>query len=160
LAFATIAAGVLIVAFGLYVQAPLGPSAIWTGILDSAQTSPSALPDADVSSLPTTTIALYFRNARGSHFLRLPPRFAAVANSIQAGDTLQVVVGWARRQETPLALGIIQNGAVLLDTAVVLQAQRQRSFRTVIGGTLIGLLGVIGIIVRKRGAAPTPAGLT
>lgn len=151
LAIAMLAAGILIVAYGLYVQAPLGPSAIWTGILDSAQSRPTVMPG---SSSPNTMVTLYFRNAPGGHLLRLSPSSAAAATSIQPGDTLQVVLGWGKRQETPLALGIIQNGSVLLDTAVVLQGQRQRSSRIAIGGALLTALGIIGVLRRKRPSAP------
>jgi hypothetical protein len=156
LPIALLAAGLLIVAFGLFVQAPMGAGAVWNGVLDSAQATPSAVPGVLGSSSPTMTVALFFRNAPGSRTLRMPPAFAALATSFHPGDTLRVTLGWGRRQETAMALGILQNGAVVLDSAVVLRAQRERSNRTAAAGLVLGLLGLIGL-VRRRSSAVAPA---
>lgn len=158
LPIALIVAGFIVTAYGLYVQAPLGPSAIWTGILDSAQSSPPTMPGALDSSSTSTMVTLFFRNAAGGHLLRLPPSSKPLAAFIEPGDTLQVILGWGRRQETPLALGVIQNGTVLLDTAVVLQGQRQRSSRTALGGALLTVVGAIGIMRRRRLTAQPTGG--
>lgn len=155
LAISSIAAGCVIITFGLHVQAPLGPSAVWTGILDSAQTRPAPMSSAPGSASPTSSLTLYFRHAPGSHVARLPPASPGLPASIKGGDTLQVVLGFGKQHETPLALGIIQNGSVLLDTAMVLRAQLRRSARTTLGGTIVALIGVIGIFRRKQAPAPT-----
>ena len=158
-AVATIVVGLLVVAYGMIAQDPLGPSAVWNGVVDSATPFPSAVPSMIGPSSPTRAVTLYFRKAGGARTLRMPPAFATVADVFHPGDTVRVILGWGGRQDTATALGLTRNGAMLLDSAVVLGAERQRSNRTTLLGGFVGVLGAVSLARRskQRKAAATPA---
>jgi len=148
-----VAAGLLIIGYGLVVQAAPGPSAIWNGVLDSTLVTPSSGPGAIGQPVATRAVTLYLQRISANRVLRLPPGRASLADSLRPGDTLRAVVGYGRSQDTALALGITRNAAVLLDSAVVLRAARQRSSRIALVGGIVALLGAFGLS-RRRQATP------
>jgi hypothetical protein len=108
---------------------------------------------------PTTAVALYFPNIPAGRSFLLPTAFSNLGQSLRPGDTVRVLLGWPWRQDEPVALGIIRNGGVLLDTAIVLRMQRQRSGRTSILGAPIAVVGSV-VLTRRRREMPAPAGAT
>lgn len=157
LALGLIGLGAVILVFGLVVEAPPGTAAVWQGVLDSAKRVPLAASSALVPSAGTSGVSLFFRNGPGSRTLSLPREYADLAGSLEPHDTLRVMLGWEWQQETPLALEIVRNGAVLLDSAAVLRLERQRSTRITVAGTLVVLAGMLLLARRPRGvASPHP----
>jgi hypothetical protein len=148
--FLALALGLIILAYGMIAQDPPGPSAVWNGVVDSALAFPSAVPGLVAGRTPTRGVTLYFRKGAGARTLRMPPAFATLADAFHPGDTVRALLGWGGRQDTAMALAVTRNGAILLDSGVVLAAERRRSNRTGLLGTVIGVLGAISLFRRSR----------
>jgi hypothetical protein len=143
--------GVLILAFGMIVQAPVAPVALWSGIIDSSRAAPSVTVGPFGIGRPTAAVSLFLHRVPQVRTLRLPPTAAFLSESLRTGDTLRVVLGWrAFDEDTATALNIWRNGTILLDSAVVLGAQRRVRGRIVLVGALLTLAGGIGL-TRARG---------
>lgn len=141
--------GALVFAFAVFALAPLGPSAVWSGVIDSLQVVPSTYPGTFSGSAPTRAVALYLPKAPSARTFRLPPAQTALADSLHTGDTVQVILGWRSEADTAIAIRIAKNGGVLLDSAAVLAPQRRkRSLIELVGGGL-ALIGVIGLMRRR-----------
>lgn len=145
----------LVAAYGWVIQGPIGASAVWNGVIDSASSFSASLPGV-VGRTPTTAATLYFHKGAAIRTVRFPASASGLAASLQAGDTLRVVVGWGWTQDTALALGVTRNRTVLLDTATVIGQQRQRSNRIGALGAVMALLGV-ALLVRRRTSTPDGA---
>jgi hypothetical protein len=149
--------GGLIIAFGLLGEAPLSAAADWKGIVDSASTFASADPGLMGRAVDTKGIALHLHGAGSPRATRLPPAFAFLGDSVRTGDTVHLSVGWRPGTDTALALLLIRNGVMLMDSAVVLRGQRQQRTRTAEFGGLLLLAGLAGLL--RRGGRPVdPAG--
>ncbi|HTS87271.1 MAG TPA: hypothetical protein VMG41_02170 [Gemmatimonadales bacterium] len=149
LALALVGLGVATAIFGRFVEAAPGTAAVWQGVLDSAKAV--SLPPSNplIPSSSGSGLALFFRHMPGARTVGLPKDFAGVAGSLEPADTLRVMLGWEWNQETPLALAIVRNGGLVLDSAVVLTLERQRSTRIVMIGVVIAILG--GILLARAG---------
>ncbi|MEO8140172.1 MAG: hypothetical protein ABI742_11025 [Gemmatimonadota bacterium] len=148
LAIALLVAGAVVFGFGMIAQAPMSPSAVMSGIIDSVQVVPSGAPGIFGRRIPTRAIAVYLPKAPTARVFRLPPKFAALADSLHAADTLQALLGWRSESDTATALRLTRNGAVVLDSGVVLAGQRQERSRTGLAGIVLGCFGIIGLIRR------------
>jgi hypothetical protein len=155
--FLTIAVGLIILGYGVIAQDPPGPSAVWNGVVDSASAFASAAPGPFGGRTLTRAVTLYFRKGGGARTLRLPPAFAGLADAFHPGDTVRALLGWGGRQDTATALAVTRNGTILLDSAVVLSAERKRSSRTGLLGAVIGILGVISLVRRSKIRSETSA---
>jgi hypothetical protein len=130
-------------------RAPMSPSAVMSGVIDSVQVVSSGAPGLLGGRTATRAVAVYLPKAPSARVFRLPPAYAGLADSIRAADTLQALLGWRTESDTATALRIIRNGAVILDSSIVLQAQRQERSRFVMFGVVLGFFGVIGLIRRS-----------
>jgi hypothetical protein len=92
--FLAVVVGLIILAYGMIVQDPPGPSAVWNGVVDSAMAFPSAAPGLFGSGKPTRGVTLYFRKGAGARTLRMPPAFATLAVAFHPGDTVRALLGW------------------------------------------------------------------
>jgi hypothetical protein len=143
--------GVLILGYGMILQAPVAPTALWSGVVDSSRTSGPAHGGAPGLGHPTTTVSLHLHKVPQVRTLRLPPSSASLSESLRSGDTVRVVVGWRMFEtETASALNIWRNGTVVLDSAVVLGAQRSRRNRVALLGAVLALVG--GVTLVRRGS--------
>jgi hypothetical protein len=145
--------GLLVVGYGLVFQGAPGAAAIWNGVLDSALVTPTRGAGSLGQPVGTRAVTLYLQRIAANRVMRMPPEYAGLADSLRPGDTLRLILGWGRSPDTALALGIIRNAAVLMDTALVLRAARQRSTRLAIVGGLLALVGVM-VMSRQRRSAP------
>lgn len=143
-------AGVLVFAFGMFFQAPLSPSAVWSGVIDSLQVVPSEAPAIVGSGSPTRAVALYLPKAPAARVFRLPPASAALADSLHAGDTVKVILGWRSEADTAIAIRIQKNAGVLLDSTAVLAPDRSARSRTRLIGAVLALVGIAGLVRRKN----------
>jgi hypothetical protein len=148
-----IALGLLVIGYGLVFQGAPGAAAIWNGVLDSTLVTPTRGAGALGQPVSTRAVTLYLQRVAANRIMRLPPEYAGLADSLQPGDTLRLILGWGRSADTALALGITRNAAVLMDTALVLRAARRRSTRLAILGGLLALVGVV-LMSRQRRSAP------
>jgi hypothetical protein len=143
--------GLLIFAFGMIIQAPVAPIAVWSGIVDSSRASGSAAIGPFGLRRPTAAVSVSLRRVPQVRTLRLPPASAFLSESLRTGDTLRAVLGWGLFDEdTASALQIWRNGTVLLDSAVVLGAQRRLRSRTALLGAVLALAGGIGLARHHR----------
>lgn len=148
LAIALVVAGAVVFGFGMIAQAPMSPSAVMSGIVDSVQVVPSGAPGIFGRRIPTRAIAVYLPKAPAARVFRLPPKFAALADSLHAADTLQALLGWRPESDTATALRLMRNGVGILDSGVVLAGQRQERSRTGLAGIVLGFCGIIGLVRR------------
>jgi hypothetical protein len=153
-AIALLVAGIVVFAFGMVTRAPMSPSAVMSGVVDSVQVLPSAAAGLFGRRIPTKAAVVYLPKAPTARVFRLPPAAASLAESLRAGDTLQALLGWRSEADTATALRIVRNGAMILDSTVVLSAQRQERSRIGLAGAVLMLLGVVLLI---RRAPPTTA---
>lgn len=154
LAIALLVAGALIIAFGMVARAPMSPSAVMSGVVDSVLVVPSGAAGLFGRRIPTKAVAVYLPKASAARVFRLPPEEASLADSVHASDTLQALLGWRSEADTATALRIMRNGVVLLDSTVVLSRQRQERSRV---GLVGGVLALIGVALLIRRAPPGTA---
>jgi hypothetical protein len=154
LAIGHLVVGLVILAFGMVTRAPMSPSAVMSGVVDSVQVMPSGAAGLFGRRLPTRAVAVYLPKAPSARIFRLPPQSAALADSLHAADTLQALLGWRSESDTATALRIVRNGAVLLDSGVVLSGQRRERSRI---GLIGGLFALIGVVMLIRPASPKVA---
>ncbi len=142
--------GALIFGYGMVLQSPMSPSAVWSGVLDSTRVVPSSAPAGFGRHTPTRAVTLYLRKVSSERTFRLPPAYATLADSLQHDDTVQAILGWYSAQDTATALRLTRNGAMLLDSGVVLSGQRRQRSRTGLGGAVLMLIGIVGLMRRPR----------
>ncbi len=145
--------GVLLVGYGMIFQTPMSPSAVWSGVLDSTLVVPSSAPAGFGRHSPTRAVSLFLRKVSSERTFRLPPAYASLADSLHADDTVQAVLGWYSAQDTATALRLTRNGALLLDSAMVLSGQRRQRSRTGLAGAALVIIGIVGFMRRSK----TPA---
>jgi hypothetical protein len=148
-AIALLIAGLAVFAFGMIAQAPMSLSAVMSGIIDSVQVVPSGAPGVFGRRTPTKAVAVYIPKAPAARVFRLPPAFASLADSLHATDTVQALLGWRSEADTATAVRLLRNGAVVLDSGIVLAGQRQERSRTGLAGIVLGVFGVVGLMRRS-----------
>jgi hypothetical protein len=145
--------GGLILGYGLIILAPLVPTAAWTGVLDSVQLSRTAdlqFPGRDTPN----ALTLFLRGAPAGRTLTLPGSSSVTTESLKSGDTVRALVGWATLREAASAVNLTSGGSVLVDSTVVLRAERtQRSRFALVGGVLL-LLGLFMVMRKSPGESP------
>lgn len=154
LAIGHLVVGLLILGFGMIVRAPMSPSAVMSGVIDSVQVVASSASDLFGREHPTKAIAVYLPKAHSARAFKLPLGRASLADSLHAADTLQALLGWRSEADTATALRIMRNGSLLLDSSIVLSSQRRERSRIVLIG---GLFALIGVVMLVRRAAPAVA---
>lgn len=154
LALGHLVVGLLILGYGMIARAPMSPSAVMSGVIDSVETLPSSATDLFGRQHPTRAVAVYLPKAPSARTFKLPLGAAALADSLHAADTLQALLGWRSEGDTATALRIMRNGGLLLDSTVVLGAQRKERSRIVLFG---GLFATIGVVMLMRRGAPAVA---
>jgi hypothetical protein len=137
----------------MFIQAPMSPTAVWSGVLDSTHVTPSAVPAGFGRRTPTRAVSLFLRKVPSERTFRLPPDYAALADSLHPGDTVQAVLGWSSAQDTASALRLMRNGGLLLDSTIVLHGQRVQRSRTGLAGAVLVIFGIVGFMRRP----PPPA---
>jgi len=148
LAVSLLVAGLVVFAFGMVARAPMSPSAVMSGVVDSALVVSSGAAGLFGGRIPTKAIAVFLPKAPSARVFRLPPEAAFLADSLHASDTLQALLGWRSESDTATALRIVRNGAVILDSTVVLGAQRRERSRVGLAGAVLALFGVVLLIRR------------
>jgi len=138
-------AGGLILGYGLVILAPLVPTAAWTGVLDSAQVGHSSeiqFPGRDTRN----SLTLFLRGAPAGRTLTLPGSTAVSTESLKSGDTVRALVGWATLRDAPSAVNLTSGSVVLVDSTVVLGAERTQRSRIALAGAVILILGLVGVM--------------
>ncbi len=125
-----------------------------SGVIDSVLVVPSGAAGLFGGRIPTRAIAVYLPKAPSARVFRLPPEAASLAESLHATDTLQALLGWRSEADTATALRIVRNGAVILDSTVVLSGQRRERSRV---GLIGGVLALVGVALLIRRTPPKTA---
>lgn len=154
LAIGLLAAGLVIFAFGMVARAPMSPSAVMSGVVDSVQIVPSGAAGLFGNRIPTKAVAVFLPKAPSARLFRLPPEAVALADSLHPADTVQALLGWRSESDTATALRIMRNGVVLLDSTLMLSRQRQERSRI---GLIGGLFALVGMVMLIRRAPTRPA---
>jgi hypothetical protein len=147
LPIAVLVVGGLVLGYGLFILAPLVPTAAWSGVLDSAQLSRTAgrqFPGRDAPN----TLTLFLRGAPAGRTMTLPASSSLTTESLKSGDTVHALVGWATLRESASAVSLTSRGEVLVDSTLVLRTERTQRNRFALVGAAILLTG-LALVMRK-----------